>query len=816
VGVTMAMDLALRGIKSIVIEARDKLPPSPRCNTTNARTMEYLRRLGCADAVREAGLQKNHCTDVVYMTAMNAHEIHRFERPTTEQVVAGTAAGLTSDWPTPEPQHFISQLYMEPVLRKHAAERFNIDLRLGHELVSLTQDANGVSALIKNKTTGLESIITANYLVGADGSNSVVRRMIHARLEGTGRIGDTCTVFLRSKRLTEIYREHPGWMYRFLGGVILVAIDGKEEWLVHTHPPASIAIEDFNPEAMMFEAIGEAFEYETINLVRWTARAMVCNKFSEGRVFLVGDAAHIWIPMGGFGMNAGIGDGISLSWRLAGVIQGWLDSKILTTYELERMPLGATVASQAMRWGADNRSLLQHHPIDIEKLKSNDHARQALSEKIARVNISEWRSVGIQLGYAYTNSPIIDSSTGAPPPFTIEEYKETSAPGARAPHLWLSDNESSNKVGPKRKALFDEFGIGLTLLCIGVGVPQTQEFVEASKARHIPLKIVYLPQAEAIKKYENWSLVLVRPDQHICWRGNAIPTDIDKLLDQITGALLPLPFHQQLSASLIRDDLPSASFVVQRRDRLLYSDTNSACTRWLNPNNAREGLVFPVSKVPGAMVFLPSGCLLIASLQDSRINFADSGILSCYADLSGLVNGTISAMTVDRFGAVYVSDDEAIIRIGPDRKAKVVLKGLNKPNCLAITPDGNTMLIHEMDKSPTSNKRASTIEILQSRFSLNGDMNPVRPYFELGEDAHCNAMHLGKNGDLWLSLPKLQQVRCYSNATRLKATIDLPFGIPNACTLSDDEKTIYIAGTFEHTQLGEATNWLAKTTWDNK
>ena len=163
VGLACAMDLAWRGIKSIVIEARAQLPASPRCNTTNARTMEIFRRLGCADAVRAAGLPHEHSADVVYMTSFNGHELHRFARPTAAQVIAGTGTGISSDWPTPEPQHFISQLYMEPVLRRHAREHFGIDLRLGVELLDLQQDANGVTANVRdNNHRGAAGTYTDN------------------------------------------------------------------------------------------------------------------------------------------------------------------------------------------------------------------------------------------------------------------------------------------------------------------------------------------------------------------------------------------------------------------------------------------------------------------------------------------------------------------------------------------------------------------------------------------------------------------------------------------------------------------------------
>ena len=478
VGITLAMDLAWRGVKSIVLEARQDLPPSPRCNTTNARSMEIFRRLGCADAIRAAGLPAEHSTDVVYMTAMNGDEFARFERPTPLDWRHGTARGIGSDWPTPEPQHFISQRYMEPPLRAHALQHYAIDLRQGTELVSFSQDEGGVTATVRDSATGQQSTIRAAYLVGADGSNSRVRRDIGARLEGIPKIADNVTVFIRARRLSELCAKHPGWMYRFLGGGVVVAIGGDDEWLIHTNVPAGQSLDNFDPEPAMFAAIGERFDYEVLDVARWTARAMVCNKFRQDRVFLAGDAAHLWIPMGGFGMNAGIGDACALGWLLAGVHQGWLDPKALDAYALERTSLGETVALQAVKWGQDMVRLLRLPPERAAQLRNSAGARAAYEPVVRSANSSEWQAVGMMLGFAYLGSPLVAYDDMPAPPFVLDEYRETSSPGVRAPHLW--------RDGLARVALHDQFGIGFTLLRIGATPPAGTALVEAAQARSVP------------------------------------------------------------------------------------------------------------------------------------------------------------------------------------------------------------------------------------------------------------------------------------------------------------------------------------------
>ena len=154
VGTTLAMDLARLGVASIVLERRRGIPPNPKCNTTNARSMELFRRLGCADAIRDSGLPADHNTDVVFMTRLTGVELERFERSTPADVRAGTQHGVAADWPTPEPQHFVSQIFLEPVLRAAATDHWGVDLREGWELTGFEQEDEGVTATIRDVESG--------------------------------------------------------------------------------------------------------------------------------------------------------------------------------------------------------------------------------------------------------------------------------------------------------------------------------------------------------------------------------------------------------------------------------------------------------------------------------------------------------------------------------------------------------------------------------------------------------------------------------------------------------------------------------------
>lgn len=533
VGTTLAMDLARLGVKALVVERRRGIPPNPKCNTTNARSMEIFRRLGCADDIRAAGLPADHSTDVVYMTRLTGVEITRYERSTPADVLAGTQHGVAADWPTPEPQHFISQMYLEPVLRQAAVERWGVELWEGWELESFDQGDGAVDAVVRAVDTGERRTIRASYLVGTDGAASDVRRFIGARLEGIDRITDMCSTYFRSRRVAEIAADMPGWMLRSAAGrSILVAIDGADGWLIHTNVPDGEDPATWDPEPTMFAAIGEPFDYEILDRSRWTPRAMVADRWRDRNVFLAGDAAHLWVPMGGFGMNAGIADATALSWRLAGALGGWAGDALLDSYQTERAPIGDAIATQAVTWAIAAGMHLADDPERIAFLEGDSpdaaEARAEIDALITRDTLSEFECPSFQLGYIYTDSPVICPDDLTPPASTeVVTYTPTTWPGARLPHVWLDPTTS----------VYDRLGTGFTLLRVGTDAPTGDELVAAAHERHVPLDVLEVDPAAVGDDWDHATLVLVRPDQHVAWRSQSSPTPTQaaEIITTITG-----------------------------------------------------------------------------------------------------------------------------------------------------------------------------------------------------------------------------------------------------------------------------------------
>jgi 2-polyprenyl-6-methoxyphenol hydroxylase-like FAD-dependent oxidoreductase len=492
--------------------------------------MEFFRRLGIADEIRAAGLPGDHPTDVVYLTQWTGHELTRYRLPASSMV--RTASGTVDQgWPTPEPQHRICQIYLEPILRQHAKTMSPLEFREGWRFESYHGRANGISATIRDVDTGRAEEVRARFLVGAEGARSIVRSTMGAVFEGNPQVARTLSTFIRCPRLGELNETWRGWMFRVVGRDRyhrFVAIDGGALWIYHLTLGWDTNIDDIDIAAELADAVGEPVSFDVLDQVEWVGRAMVADRFRDSNVFLTGDAAHIWIPMGGFGMNAGIADATNLSWKLTAVLDGWGGDTLLDSYEAERKPIGEKVAQAAVGINTDLMAAISN-ATGVGLASAGSDARARVGQMIANANTTEFNSVGMQLGYVYDDSPIVCPDGTPPPEFSLGDYAPTSWPGARAPHLWLDDGRS----------LYDTFGPQFTLLALGAAPPDHGALCEAAAQRGFPLEVVEVPFTEALTIYEGYPLVVVRPDGHIAWRGSTAPRDAAnaaRVIDTIRGA----------------------------------------------------------------------------------------------------------------------------------------------------------------------------------------------------------------------------------------------------------------------------------------
>ncbi|GAA2556955.1 FAD-dependent oxidoreductase [Streptomyces levis] len=514
-GLTLAIDLARRGVPCHVVEATEERGVNPRCNTTSARSMEIFRRLGVADDVRRAGLPEDYPTSIHYRTTLSGEEIFRIDLPAAREVLAGAGK---EDWPTPEPQHRISQLFLEPILEEHASRLPGLTLERGTRLVGFQQHDDHVEAVVE--TAGERRTLRCAYLVGCDGAHSTVRRQLGIRYEGVAAIQQFVSTFLHSPELGRLAARDRAWTYWTYGRRIssLIAIDGDARWLHHVAFSPDHDTEAEDPEKLLREAVGESVEHEVLGVVRWTGRRLVAQRYRTGRVFLAGDAAHIWIPVGGFGMNAGIQDAATLGWMLAAVHHDWASPEVLDAYELERKPVGEQFAGAV--GSAANKAFAEFSPDIHLPGPDGERARAEFAERLATSEPQRYSPDGFSFGYHYAGSPLVVGGEEQAA-ISMGGYLQRAQPGFRLPHVWLDDDRS----------VLDVLGPGFTLLRTDPGV-DVESWTVAADGLRIPLTVVDLP-GRWPDRYPT-ELLLVRPDQHVAWMGGA-GARADELLQTVTG-----------------------------------------------------------------------------------------------------------------------------------------------------------------------------------------------------------------------------------------------------------------------------------------
>jgi 2-polyprenyl-6-methoxyphenol hydroxylase-like FAD-dependent oxidoreductase len=516
VGLTLSIDLGRRGVRCLIMEREPSTAPWPKMDRSNARTMEIYRRLGLADRVRALGYPADNPMDIVLARTLNEPAVAVLPFPSVagrrEQIAACTDGTLPL-----EPYQLVSQNTIEPLLREVAEkETPNTTVRYGLELVDFAQDDSGVTVFART-SDGKEERFRCAYLVGTDGGASSVRKKLGVRLEGRAAFREIRQVIFRSADLYERMATPKGRHYHFVdhdGG--LVVHGDRKEMSYGCSLPA-----DTDFEAHLRDVIGFDCDLQVRHVNTWHPHLLVAEKFRVGRVFMAGDAVHLVIPTGGLGMNTGVGDAIDLSWKLAGVVNGWGGEGLLAGYELERRPV-AKRNVEASGWAADGQALfrqLAEHYVESGGTAARERLVNSFLEDHGRMH----GMVGVETCYSYAGSPLVAYEPGNRPFWEFSRIEPHGRPGIRIPHMWLKDGT----------ALQDALGYDYTLLDLA-GDSDTTAVEDAFRERRAPLQVTKIDEPQLRDVYKG-TLFLLRPDLHIAWRGDAPPADPKSIVAIATG-----------------------------------------------------------------------------------------------------------------------------------------------------------------------------------------------------------------------------------------------------------------------------------------
>jgi 2-polyprenyl-6-methoxyphenol hydroxylase-like FAD-dependent oxidoreductase len=515
VGLSTAMLLGYHGVRSLAVEYHRGTAIHPRAAQTSQRTMEICRQVGLEQIVRrKSGEQFVQDGGVLAVETLVGGPIAHY--------IADLNEGVRDVSPTV--RVFLSQDALEPQLRKRA-EEYGAELRFATEMVSFEQDADGVSAVIRDRDSGKTQTVRAQYMVAADGAHSHARERLGIRILGHGTFSKSITIYFRA-HLAPLVEGHK-WAVVYvlnpeLSGFFRFEKPFEKAFLgVFTVGDPENPVMDVSTgltEQRSIELVRTALGTDNIpisieNVMHWEASAYLAERFRDGRVFLAGDAAHVMPPNGGFGGNTGVQDAHNLAWKVALVLKGLAGPGLLSTYERERRPVGAFTVEQAY-----SRYVLRTAP---------NMSRDGLQAVAPDLNV--------EMGYIYDSEAIVpeDRNDGR----VHENPRESQGrPGTRAPHFWVE------RRGEQISTL-DLFGRSFTLLTVPEGNTWIQAVRDGAKLLGIDLDVHTIgengltdprggfPAAYGITPT---GAVLVRPDGFVAWRAK---TDDAASAERIRAAL---------------------------------------------------------------------------------------------------------------------------------------------------------------------------------------------------------------------------------------------------------------------------------------
>lgn len=518
VGMVTALELAHHGVPSVLVERNVETTDLPKMDVTNTRSMELFARLEIADNIRSVGVGPDHSFDVIWSTGLDGEAITTWRLPSTNQMWERIRSVNDGTQPS-QPWQRLSQIVLEPTLRTHCERHELIDFRPGWTFVSLDQDPSGVTSWLVTVATGDSSAVRSSFVVGCDGASSLVRKSLGIRLEQVADLPDLPGAYLvhfKSRDLARLHRHGEFWHY-FAFRYAIIAQDEVDTWTFHAYAQSPT---DFDPPpadrvAFVRSVLGVDLTIDRVLATStWRPKFLAAERYRLGRVALAGDAVHQIFPTGGYGMNTGVGDAIDIGWKLAAIVNGWGGPHLLDSYEIERRPVG-------LRNMEMSRRHIGVHFAAGALLREGKPLAEIAS--FLQTERGENEHTGVELGYRYNDSPIVCADGSPEPEWVPQRYTPTTWPGGRPPSVLLSD----------ATAIYHRFGPQFTLVDFA-GDGRADPLLAAAAAQGLPVTHAIVHDSHARALWER-DLVLVRPDQHVAWRGATAPYEPEVVIQRVRG-----------------------------------------------------------------------------------------------------------------------------------------------------------------------------------------------------------------------------------------------------------------------------------------
>ncbi|WP_040808302.1 FAD-dependent monooxygenase [Nocardia concava] len=508
VGLAAALFLTGKGVAPLVVDQLDGPSPHPRATGVGRRTTEMLRAEGLQDAVYALSIDLTGMVGKVRATSLADMDFESMQGPAPAVPAAqdDTSPGILRG---PCPQHLLDSVVLPAARERGAVVRYSTRLE------SFTQDESGVRAVLSDG-----EVVHADYLIAADGVRSDIRTALGIGTSGPGPLGDTnmsllfradLTPYLRGRRFVTCNIENPA-----VRGM-LVTVDAAKEWILHV--PGTDGVEEFTEERcvdLIRAAIGDPdVQVEVVSVLPWRPRGLLADRFRDGRVFLVGDAAHAVSPLGAFGLNTGFADAHNLAWKIAAVQQGWAGPGLLDTYEVERHAVAAMTLEQALLRWPDPRLHWENGPEIVAARRAGGVLNAPL----------------VHVGYRYDSAAVIGAQPELPDTEDVSLVLD-GTPGSRLPHRWLEQD------GERVSTL--DLVSGVTLLTADQSWADAARKVGRTLALDLTVHRIPAAESEWLRTVgiDASGAVLVRPDQMIAWRTATLPGTPAEVLTDVLERVL--------------------------------------------------------------------------------------------------------------------------------------------------------------------------------------------------------------------------------------------------------------------------------------